>query len=152
MVSFNVCKAAFFSSFCCFFSAIRAFAALPSSCAAACCSAANAICSVKRSNSCSICSASVQNMAISACFSCSRRERNCLAVSLCSSNGASCPSSSEMISSTRSRFCCSFSSLFVASILRVLYLTIPVASSKIRRRSSPLALRISSILPCPTME
>ena len=59
---------------------------------------------------------------------------------------------SDKISFILSKLSLVCSNFFSDSILRVLYFTIPAASSKIRRLSSDLLLKISSILPCPIIE
>jgi len=78
--------------------------------------------------------------------------RYCLAVWDCSSKGSSCNANSDIISWIRTRFFSVSSSFLAACSLRDLYLIMPATSSIITLRSSDLALRISSIFPCPIME
>ena len=89
---------------------------------------------------------------MSSTFSSSRSARYSRAVSLCSFKGSTRVSSSESMSSTRVRFCRVFSMRRWASNLRVLYLTMPAASSNTLRLSSERTESISSIRPWPMRE
>ena len=62
------------------------------------------------------------------------------------------PSISLIISFTLSRFPDAAVNFLSASALRVLYITIPAASSNISRLLSVLLLTMSAILPCPIRE
>ena len=85
-------------------------------------------------------------------LSSSLKSKNFLALSACNFKGSNCPSISDKISFIRNRLSFVCSSFFSDSTLRVLYFTIPAASSKMCLLSSDLLLKISSILPCPIIE
>ncbi len=90
--------------------------------------------------------------AISRVFSSSRQLRYLRAASACLLSGSIRAARSSIISLIRSLFCSVCCNLRSDSSLRDLNLTIPDASSKMRRRSSERWLRTSSTRPWPTIE
>ena len=92
------------------------------------------------------------NSPTSMLLSSSLKSKNFLALSACNFKGSNCPSISDKISFIRNRLSFVCSSFFSDSTLRVLYFTIPAASSNMCLLSSDLLLKISSILPCPIIE
>ena len=97
-------------------------------------------------------SISARNRFASYRFRLSRSLKYSFAAADCRSRGPACFSSSDRMSRTRTRFCCSSSSFFWATALRRLNLTMPAASSNSSRRSSGFPLKILSIWPWPMME
>ena len=93
-----------------------------------------------------------KNNPISIDFNSSLKSKNFLAFSDCIFSGSIFASISDKISLILSKFSFVCSNFFSDSCLRVLYFTIPAASSKIWRLSSDLLLKISSIFPWPIIE
>ena len=93
-----------------------------------------------------------KNRPTSISFNSSLKSKNFLAFSDCNFKGSIFASISDKISLIRSKLSLVCSNFFSDSCFLVLYYTIPAASSKIRRLSSDLLLKISSILPCPIIE
>ncbi|EJX02274.1 hypothetical protein EVA_09620 [gut metagenome] len=88
----------------------------------------------------------------SSCLRRLERVRNCSALRLSFSKGPTRLSSSPKISLRRSRFSSALVRRRCASFLRYRYFAIPLASSKISRRSPLFAPTISAMRPCPIME